>query len=67
MQTAAMVGNIMRNAKIAKSVTLVAEFGEFFGKWSHRPGMHVQTMNEDDKRFGLAFYHKSFCIYDLYL
>jgi hypothetical protein len=29
--------------------------------------MHVQTMNEDDKRFGLAFYHTAFCIYNLYL
>ncbi|WP_248789317.1 hypothetical protein, partial [Escherichia coli] len=67
VQTAAMVGKIMRDAKIAKSVAFVAKFTEFFGKRSHRPGMHVQTMNKDDKRFGLAFYHKAFCIYDLYL
>ena len=67
VQPAAMVGKIMRDAKIPKPVTLIAKFGEFFGKRSHRPGMHMQTMNKDDKRFGLAFYHKAFCIYDLYL
>ena len=41
VQTAAMVGKIMRDAKVPKPMTLVAEFGEFFGKRSHRPGMHV--------------------------
>jgi hypothetical protein len=41
VQTAAMIGKIMRDAKIPKSVALVAKFAEFFGKRSHRPCMHV--------------------------